>query len=272
MATYVLVGGAWLGAWAWRDVTTRLRAHGHEVYPLSLTGLGDREHLASPSINLDTHVADIVTLLTSEDLRDVILVAHSYSTMPVTVAVDRAADRIGQVVYVDTSPRPNGTAFFDGYRSPLREKVEEQVKELGDGWRWPMPSFDELENAYGASMAGVTEAQRAYLRAHASDQPFGTFTQPMTLTRPASAEPLPKLGVLCSFTEAELRELIVAGHPWGIGMQGPEWRFVDLPTGHWPMFSRPAELAAILDEASRQAPIVASDLTGCQTDGQSRVE
>ena len=77
MATYVLVGGAWLGAWAWRDVTRRLRAQGHEVYPLSLTGLGEREHLASSSVDLRTHIADIVGLLESEDLRDVILAGHS---------------------------------------------------------------------------------------------------------------------------------------------------------------------------------------------------
>jgi pimeloyl-ACP methyl ester carboxylesterase len=252
MATYVLVGGAWLGGWAWRDVTSRLREQGHEVYPLSLTGLGDRVHLASPDVNLETHIADIVNTLESYDLRDVILVAHSYSTMPVTGAADRAAERLGQLVYVDTSPRPSGTAFFDGYRSPLREKVEDEVKTLGDGWRWPMPAFDELENVYGASMAGVSEDQRAYLRAHASDQPFGTFTQKMILTRPDATASLPKLGVLCSFTEAELRELIKAGHPWGVGMQGPEWRFAELKTGHWPMFSCPAELADVLDGASRR--------------------
>ena len=169
-----------------------------------------------------------------------------------TAAADRAADRIGQVVYVDTSPRPNGTAFFDGYRSPLREKVEEQVKDLGDGWRWPMPSFDELENVYGASMAGVSRGPArvpagacvgsAVRHVHAADD----------ADTPSLGGAAAKLGVLCSFTEAELRELIAAGHPWGIGMQGPEWRFAELQTGHWPMFSRPAELAAILDEASRQ--------------------
>ena len=251
IATYVLVGGAWLGAWAWRDVTNRLRANGHDVYPLSLTGLGDRVHLASPSVDLETHIADIVNTLESHDLRDVILVAHSYSTMPVTAAADRAAERIAKLVYVDSSPRPSGTAFFDGYRSPHREQVEGQVRDLGDGWRWPMPSFDALK-AMGASMDGVTAEQRAYLRAHASDQPFGTFTQPMTLTRDASAAPLPKLAVLCSFGEAELQQMIAAGHPWGVGMSGPEWTYAELRTGHWPMFSRPNDLAALLDRAGRQ--------------------
>ena len=98
MATYVLVGGAWLGAWAWQDVTRRLRGQGHDVYPLSLTGLGDRIHLASPSVDLETHIADIVNTLESEDLHDVVLVAHSYSSVPVTGAADRAAERIAQLV------------------------------------------------------------------------------------------------------------------------------------------------------------------------------
>src|SRR4051794_8387584 len=196
MATYLLVGGAWLGGWAWRDVTSRLRDNGHEVYPVSLTGMGDRVHLASPDVNLETHITDIVNTLESHDLRDVILVAHSYSTMPVTAAADRAAERLSQLVYVDTAPRPSGTAFFDGYQSPQREQVEGAVRDLGDGWRWPMPSVEDLES-YGASMAGVSDEQRAYLRAHVADQPFGTFTQPMTLTRPEMTASLPKLGVLC---------------------------------------------------------------------------
>jgi pimeloyl-ACP methyl ester carboxylesterase len=251
MATYVLVGGAWLGAWAWHDVTGRLRERGHDVYPVSLTGMGDRAHLAGPEVDLETHITDIVNTLASHDLQDVILVAHSYSTMPVTAAADRAADRIGQLVYVDTAPRPSGTAFFDGYRSPLREKVEGEVRDLGDGWRWPMPSFEDLESM-GARMDGVSEAQREYIRAHASDQPFGTFTQPMTLTNADATAAIPKLGVLCSFTEAELRDLIAAGHPWGVGMSGPEWRFAEINTGHWPMFSCPAELAEVLDAASRR--------------------
>src|SRR5215216_2972297 len=152
MATYVLVGGAWLGAWAWHDVTRRLRARGHEVYPLSLTGLGDRAHLARPEIDLETHIADIVSLLESEDLRDVILVAHSYSTMPVTGAADRAAERIKQLVYVDCSPIPDGMPFIDVYQPSEREIVERHVKERGDGWRWPLPTWEELESDLQASL------------------------------------------------------------------------------------------------------------------------
>jgi len=254
MATYVLVGGAWLGAWAWHAVARRLRAKGHEVYPVSLTGLGDREHLASPEVNLETHLADIVNTLRSHDLRDVVLAGHSYAALPITGAGDRAADRIGRLVYVDTSPVPDGTALLDLYPPPSRAMVERQVAERGDGWRWPLPSWDELENMLGASMAGVGDAQRAELRTRASAQPIGSFTQPLRLTRPAAEPPLPKLAILCSFSSATVRELIAAGHPRGLLMSGPEWQCVDLPTGHWPMFSRPADLAALVDAAGASAP------------------
>ena len=104
MSTYVLVGGAWIGAWAWQDVARRLRADGHEVYPLTLTGLGDRVHLTSPDVNLETHIADIVNTLISEDLHDVVLVAHSYASVPLTGAADRASERIARLVFVDTAP------------------------------------------------------------------------------------------------------------------------------------------------------------------------
>ncbi len=249
MATYVLVGGAWIGAWAWKGVATRLRAQGHEVYPLSLTGLGDRKHLASPAVNLETHIADIVNTLEVEDLHDVLLVAHSYGTMPVTGAADRIPDRIARLVYLDTGPLPNGTAFLDGYPPEMKQIVERAVAEQGEGYLFPMPALDELENRFGASLAGVGEQQREVFRARAAPQPFGTFTQPLHLTGTPGA--LPKLGILCSFSEAEIRQMIEAGHPWGLGMAGPEWQFVELKTGHWAMLSEPAALTEILASTGR---------------------
>src|SRR4051812_30131132 len=110
MATYVLVPGMWIGAWAWREVTTALRDAGHDVYPLSLTGVADRSHLLGPDIDLDTHIADVVRLVEVEDLRDVVLVGHSYGGMPVSAAALRLRDRIRAVVYVDSGPLPEGTS------------------------------------------------------------------------------------------------------------------------------------------------------------------
>src|SRR4051794_23585673 len=108
MSTFVLVPGFWLGAWAWRGGTASLRTAGHEVYPLTLTGLADRSHLAGPEIGLETHTTDIVRLIEVEDLPDVVLVAHSGGAWPATQAADRVPDRVGRVVYVESGPPPDG--------------------------------------------------------------------------------------------------------------------------------------------------------------------
>ena len=116
MTTFVLVPGFWLGAWAWRPVTAELRRHGHDVYPISLTGLGERVHLARPETDLDVHVTDVVNLLSYEDLSDVVLVGHSYAGSVITAAADRAA---GRVAVVQRSPdaRPRRRART---RGPVR--------------------------------------------------------------------------------------------------------------------------------------------------------
>jgi pimeloyl-ACP methyl ester carboxylesterase len=108
MATYVLVPGAWLGAWAWDRVGARLREDGHHVHPISLTGLGERASEADAGVDLDTHVADVVDAVRRDDLSDVILAGHSYAGMVVTGAVERVRDRISQLVYVDSGPFPTG--------------------------------------------------------------------------------------------------------------------------------------------------------------------
>ena len=99
--TYVIVHGAWGGGWDWRGVDSALSARGNRVYRVTLAGLGDKVHLASPSIGLATHVSDVVNTICFENLRDVILVGHSYGGMVITGAADQVADRIHRLVYVD---------------------------------------------------------------------------------------------------------------------------------------------------------------------------
>lgn len=248
MATYVLVGGAWLGGWCWRPVANRLRELGHDVYPVTLTGLGERAHLTRPEVDLDTHVADIVNLVEFEDLRDAILIGHSYGGVPVTGAADRVAERLARVVYVDSTPIPDGMAYVDASGPEERQVAERLVAEQGDGWRLPMPSWAELEGT-GASLAGLGDEERAALRARAVPHPFRSWTHPLRLTG-AGGEALPKLAILNSFPLEQMRGLIESGHPLGQLMSGPEWSFVELPTGHWPMFSVPDQLAALLHDAA----------------------
>ncbi len=113
MTTFVLVHGAWQGGWCWRFVAPALRRGGHEVYAPTLTGLGDRAHLARPGIDLDLHGQDVVALLEMEDLHDVVLLGHSYGGMVVTGVADRCATRIRHLVYLDAFVLENGKCALD---------------------------------------------------------------------------------------------------------------------------------------------------------------
>jgi pimeloyl-ACP methyl ester carboxylesterase len=247
MATFILAPGAWLGGWVWEHTAGRLREHGHDVHPVTLTGLGERARLAGPEVDLDTHIDDVVGLVRDEGLDDVVLLGHSYAGIVVTGAADRIPERLAKVVYLESGPVPDGVAYLDMEEPKARERDERQVAETGDGWRLAMPSWDELERVNGASLEGLGEAERKWVRDHATDHPFGTYTQPLRL-RNAPAEPLPKVLISSSFPLDQVRELIAAGHPWFAPLAGPEWRLLELRTGHWPMVSRPDDLADLLDQ------------------------
>ena len=247
MATFVLVPGFWLGGWCWQRVARQLRYGGHDVYPVTLTGLGERVHLATPQVDLETHITDVVNLIKFEDLRDVILVGHSGGGVVITGVADRIPNRLSQLVYLDSSPVPDGFAQIDTNTPKARAFVERVVAERGDGWRWPLPSWDELENVIGASLAGLGDKERTLMQARAVAQPFGIIRQPLRLKNPAR-EKLPRLGVLCSLSLSEVQEMIASGPPWARELSGPQWRFFELPPGHWPMFSRPDDVARLLDK------------------------
>lgn len=112
MTTYVLVHGGFQGGWSFRRVAKLLRDAGHEVYTPTLTGLGERSHLAEQSINLDTHIADIVNTIVWEDLSEVVLLGHSYGGMVITGVADRIADRIATLVYLDALVPEDGNTLF----------------------------------------------------------------------------------------------------------------------------------------------------------------
>jgi pimeloyl-ACP methyl ester carboxylesterase len=245
MAAYVLVGGAWLGGWCWQPVARRLREAGHEAYPVTPTGLGERSHLSNPDVNLETHIADVVNLTEFEDLRDVVLVGHSYAGIVVTGVADRVPECIAQLVYLDSGPAPDGVSFLDTQPPGIREYTERQVVEHGDGWLIPVPSWEEFENVNGASLEGLGNEERRLMRSRAVAQPFGTYTQPLRLEKRTEG-PLPKTLIANSFPLAQVREMIASGHPWFREMGGPQWRLLELPSGHWPMFSRPNDLAEVL--------------------------
>jgi pimeloyl-ACP methyl ester carboxylesterase len=233
MTTYLLVPGFWLGGWAWWPVTAALRKAGHDVHPVTLTGVGDRTHLGSPETDLNTHVADVVNVLRYEDLHDVVLVGHSYGGVVVTGAADRMPERVSRLVYVDGGPLPDGSSQAD-----FATVVQGSAPEPEDGWLPPPPWAD-----LAAHVPDVDRATLSALAERSVRQPWASAVCPARLD--GAWEKLPRVGVLSSFTVAQLREM-AASVPLFRHMAAERWRYVELPTWHWPMFSRPAELAEIL--------------------------
>jgi pimeloyl-ACP methyl ester carboxylesterase len=209
-------------------------------------------HLASPEVDLDTHITDVVNLIEFEDLHNAVLLRHSYAGLVVAGAADLLPERISELVYLDTEPFSSGLAYIETFPPAARQYTESQVEELGRGWRLPMPPWDEL--AQQASLEGLDDDQLGLLRSRVTPQPFGTYTQPLQLENPAR-EGLPKLGSLCSFSLAQVQEMIGNDNPLSRGFSGPYWQFVELPTGHWPMFSRPRDLAEMLLDLPSKWPV-----------------
>lgn len=240
MAAIVLVPGFWLGAWAWEEVARRLRSAGHDVYPVTLTGVAERAAEASPQVNVDTHVADLAGLVRTAALRDVVLVGHSGANMAVTGALDRLGPVVARVVYVDSGPMPSGMASIE-FRDPqARAQVRELVAARGDGWLIPVPDFDPAADP--VNLAGLSPAQLETMRRRGTPQPFGTATQALERADPRPAVPLSVIAT--TFTPDQARALAASGHPVFAEMAGIDLHH--LPTGHWPMFSRPADLADLL--------------------------
>src|SRR2546430_5086139 len=171
MTTYVLVPGMWIGAWAWRSVTARLRADGHDVYPLTLTGVADRRHIGGPDTDLDTHTTDIPALIEVEELTDVVLVGHSYGGFPVTAAADRIPDRIRHVVYVDSGPLPSGSSMLDSHEPGMRAAMEALVS----GADVAPPTWASLDPA---QRAGLSPSVFAELDRRAPPHPDASIRQP----------------------------------------------------------------------------------------------
>jgi pimeloyl-ACP methyl ester carboxylesterase len=251
----VLVPGACLGGWAWREVAVHLRALGHEIYPVTLTGLGERVHLASAEVDLETHIADVVNLLDYEGLQDVVLVGHSYAGIVVTAVADRRPELLESVVYLDTSPLPGGMAIADVQSPEQRERQRLDVEQQGEGWLWPPPDTTTLTSGLYGSAAGLSSADLALIQARATAQPYATFTSPLRLGG-VGAHPrrVAIFGAEGGVTVAHLRALIEQRNPRAAVFADPDWELYELPTGHWAMFSLPTPLAELLHQIALADP------------------
>ena len=240
MTTYVLVPGFWLGAWAWRPVVSDLRSRGHDVHALSLTGMGERAHLARPETDLEVHVADVINLIRYEDLHDVVLVGHSYAGAAVVPTVaDRLPDRIRQLIFIDSGALPEGMSQTEFMPPEEQARNAEAVRTAGHGWQLPPPPWRQISPALPSDVLQRIEDLSV-------PQPWATATSPVHLTD--AWEKVPRLHVLCSFTADQIREK-AATVPGFQRMASLSWDHRDLPGWHWPMFDQPEALAAILHEA-----------------------
>jgi pimeloyl-ACP methyl ester carboxylesterase len=200
-----------------------------------LTGLGERAHLARPEINLDTHVQDIVNRLTFEDLADVVLVGHSYSGMVISGVAERVPERLARLVYLSACVPEDGQSVYDTTVPAFRELVEAAAREHGDGWRWPWPPAEELDQYL--TLDGFTDDDKQCVWSKAVPQPLGTYRQPLRLRNPA-ARAVPR-----TYIHGTLDLVLPAVERV---RTAPEWDYHELPSGHWAMITRPRELAALL--------------------------
>ena len=235
MATYVLVHGGGHGGWCYQRVARILQAAGHVVYAPTLSGLAERAHLLSPAIDLDTHITDVVELLFYEDLHDVILVGHSYGGMVITGIADRAADRVGRLVYLDAANPVNGQSLVD-VAGPVIEAVR-PMGEVVDGVELVL-----LPAPGAAAFYGVTDPDDlAWMDARLTGHPWSCFEQKLELTDEDALWAIPQFHIVCTST-------LATRDPELMDRARDEGRLWDIDTGHDLMITEPQAVADALIE------------------------
>lgn len=232
MATYVLLHGGWGGGWEWRRVGEILSAEGHVVFRPSLTGLGERRHLATPATGLGTHIQDVVGLCESEELHDVILCGHSYSGMVVSGAVEQLTGRIGEVVFIDGFTPNDGESLLDLVPEALARRMRDLATSDGDGWLVPLPF----------PIPGPGDAPPdvvAYFTRASCPMPLACFTTPVRMTGALSS--IPARYIRCTQVD-DLDALAPSAER--AAQRG--WRLSEIDAPHDAQFFAPERLAEML--------------------------
>jgi pimeloyl-ACP methyl ester carboxylesterase len=227
MAIYVCVHGGFFGGWIWRTVANMMHAEGHEVFTPTLTGLGERAHLANPQVDLNTHIQDIIGVLECEDLQDVILVGHSYGSMVVTGVAERSPERLTRLVYLDTAIPQDGQSWTDLFGSEVVKLWTDIANKHGDGWRLPL----------------ISDPPR--IQPH----PLKTVLDPLTVKNPMAAK-IPRAYIRCTIKPKDSPVAVC----WPALDKASEnarkqgWWYRELPADHGVMLEMPRELADLLLE------------------------
>jgi pimeloyl-ACP methyl ester carboxylesterase len=240
MAVFVLVHGGGHGGWCYQPVARRLQAKGHTVYAPSLSGMGEHAQNMSAKIDLDFQVNDIVQLLHSEDLKDAILVGHSYGGMVITGAADRATDRVGHRVYLDAAYPTNGQSLVD-HAGPAILAARQGARVV-DGVELVLFAGTDPLGFYGVTDPGMIEWMKPRLTPH----PWACFEQKLILRNEEAMRAIPESHIICSITklgrDMELLNRRSGGRVW------------DIDTGHDLMLTEPdwvtdrlSDVAATMD-------------------------
>lgn len=234
--TIILIAGHWLGAWAWDEVLEHLTADGWRSIPMTLPGLDERDpDRASRTLDDQaTAIEHTMTQAEASEAQPVVIVAHSGANAPVSLVLDQHPERVRRVVWVDSGPVASGSVFAPD--------APEDLDEL------PLPPFDALGQQ--ASLEGLSSEALERFRARAVPEPGPVLRQQVKLENDARLA-VPTTLVCCSIPSAQITELANAGHPMFAEVANLDHvDLIDLPTGHWPMWSRPGDLAHILSAAA----------------------
>ncbi len=228
---FVLVHGGFHGGWCWKRLIPKLEAEGHRVYTPTLTGLGERAHLARADVGLETHIEDILAVYRWEDLTDTVLVGHSYGGMVVGAVADRIPDKIRTLIYLDAIIPADGMSVMDFYPPEQRETHRRSAADF-NGWQIPAPSTE---------VYGITDpAARAWADERCVPHPLRSLEDKASLgVQPESA---PKtVYVRCTGLGVEILEQFAE-----VARSKANWDMHFLETGHDCMITAPADLVAVL--------------------------
>jgi len=225
MTTYVLVPGAWLGGWVWRRVKPKLEEKGDEVYPVTLTGMGERVHLASQNVGIDTAIQDVLNTITFNDLDNFVLVGHSFAGKVAAAVADRVPEKVKLLLYLDAY-RPEKVRTPQGSFDPTKEFGPPPPGSHG------VPLTQQIVNTIGKDVVG---ADREWLLSKATPWPTRLATDPITLSE--KYDTVRSAYIFCTLTGDPIDE-ILAGK-WG-KLEGP-YKLIE--AGHWPMITKPQHLA-----------------------------